>query len=67
MKKRGQPASAKRGTKRVRAKDVSPTRGGSARGGTKYTLFQEGRTPVKAAPAPVTTQLKQPTSIEFPN
>ena len=66
MKKRGKPASAKRGTKRVRAKDLSPTRGGSARGGSKYTMFQADGTPVKAAPAP-TTQLKEPTSLEFPN
>jgi hypothetical protein len=66
MKKRGKPASAKRGSKRVRAKDLSPTRGGSARGGSKYTLFLPDGTPVKAAAAP-TTQLKEPTSLEFPN
>jgi hypothetical protein len=66
MAKTRKRSGGKRGKKTVRGRDLVAKRGGSAKGGTKYTMFSADGTPVRATP-PTGAQAKEPTSIEFPN
>ena len=66
-KSSGKRGSGKRTKKAVRVRDLVAKRGGTAKGGTKYTMFSADGTPVRAVPPPSTQAMVEPTSLEFPN